>query len=77
MATWSRLEAACGRHGVPLRAAAMQFPLAHPAVTAVVTGCRSEAELDANLAAFETELPPALWEDLRTEGLLPDAAPTP
>jgi D-threo-aldose 1-dehydrogenase len=41
LARTRRLEAVCGRHGVPLAAAALQFPLAHPAVASVVAGARS------------------------------------
>jgi D-threo-aldose 1-dehydrogenase len=72
-----RLEAVCARWGVPLRAAAMRFPLGHPAVAAVVVGCRSTAELDENVRAFEAEIPAGLWAELRNEGLLPPDAPTP
>ncbi len=72
-----RIEAVCRRHDVPLKAAAIQFPLGHPAVASVVVGCRSVAELDENLAMFRHEIPGALWEDLRREGLLPEDAPDP
>ena len=54
----------CAAHGVPLAAAAMQFPLRHPAVAAVVVGVRSPAEVDADVAAFETEIPEQLWQEL-------------
>ncbi|MFZ5825470.1 MAG: aldo/keto reductase [Bacillota bacterium] len=60
-----RLEAVCARHGVSLRSAALQFPLAHPAVTSLVLGAVSRAEVEENLAAVQTPLPPALWDDLR------------
>ena len=72
-----RLEAACACHGVPLYAAAMQFPLAHPAITAVLTGAIAPAELDANLDALRLPIPAALWAELRAEGLLREDAPTP
>jgi len=72
-----RLQAACERHGVPLRAAALQFPLAHPAVACVLTGARSVAEIGENAALFARPIPPALWTDLRREGLLRDGTPTP
>jgi D-threo-aldose 1-dehydrogenase len=58
------LERICERHGVPLAAAAVQFPLRHPAVTSVVVGVRSVAELDGNVAAFDTPLPDELWSEL-------------
>jgi D-threo-aldose 1-dehydrogenase len=72
-----RLDAACQRHNVPLKAAAIQFPLGHPAVVSVLSGARSVAELDENIAMFQTPIPAALWDDLRAEGLLDAAAPTP
>jgi D-threo-aldose 1-dehydrogenase len=72
-----RLEQACGRHGVPLAAAALQFPLAHPALAAVVPGARSAAEVEANLALFRRPIPAALWQELKADGLLPAEAPVP
>jgi aryl-alcohol dehydrogenase-like predicted oxidoreductase len=60
----------CERYGVPLRAAAVQFPLQHPAVSCVVVGARSPAEVDAAVDAFEYEVPPTLWRALQDEGLL-------
>ncbi|WP_412539428.1 aldo/keto reductase [Longispora sp. K20-0274] len=71
------IEAVCARHGVPLRAAALRFALGHPAVTSVVVGARSPAEVDDNAAMFATDIPGGLWRDLRTAGLLPDGVPTP
>jgi len=72
-----RLRAACDRHGVPLRAAALQFPLGHPAVSCVVVGCVTAAEMQDSVRMFETEIPPELWADLKAERLLPEEAPTP
>ena len=60
-----RLEGICKARGVPLKAAAIQFPFTHPAVSAVLTGARSEAELRDNVAMFETPLPSDLWNALR------------
>lgn len=71
------IESVCERHGVPLRAAALQFPLAHPAIDVVVVGARSVAEWQDALAMVTHPVPPDFWHGLRTEGLLPDAAPTP
>lgn len=71
------LEVVCLRHGVPLKAAAIQFPLHHPAICSVVVGSRTPAEVAENVAMFELELPPDLWRELRSEGLLPDSAPIP
>lgn len=58
------LKAICRRHGVDLKAAALQFPLRHPAIPAVLTGCRSVAELEENLRMFEAPIPDDLWEEL-------------
>ena len=60
-----RLESVCKAHGVPLKAAAIQFPFTHPAVGAVLTGARSEAEFSENLAMLQTPIAPALWDALR------------
>lgn len=67
----------CAAHGVPLKAAALQFPLAHPAVACVLTGTRSAAELEENAALLAHPIPPALWDALRSAGLLDPDAPTP
>ncbi|HEY7736701.1 MAG TPA: aldo/keto reductase [Candidatus Limnocylindrales bacterium] len=72
-----RLADICSRHGVPLRTAAIQFPLAHPAVVSVVAGVRSTAHLDEYPAAMRAPIPADLWAELRSEGLLHPAAPTP
>jgi D-threo-aldose 1-dehydrogenase len=66
-----RLEAVCERHGVPLKAAALQFPLGHPAVATVVVGARSAAQVEEDVRMFEWEVPPALWSDLAADGLIP------
>jgi len=72
-----RIKAVCDRHGVPIQAAALQFPLAHPAVATVLTGARSIAELDQNLTFMRQPIPADLWQELKSEGLLPAEAPTP
>jgi D-threo-aldose 1-dehydrogenase len=72
-----QLAAVCERHGVPLKAAALQFPLAHPAVTSLLVGARSVAELEEDLALLRLELPTKLWDELSAEGLLAEEAPMP
>ena len=67
----------CDRHGVPLKAAAIQFPLAHPAVSCVVTGARTADEIRENVRLLQVAIPPELWTELRAEHLLPEEAPTP
>ena len=71
------IKAVCDRHNVPLQAAALQFPLAHPAVAVVLTGARSVEELDQNLAFMRQPIPADLWAELKSTGLLPAEAPTP
>jgi D-threo-aldose 1-dehydrogenase len=71
------LRDVCSRHGVPLRAAAIQFPAAHPAVASVLIGARSAAEVADAVEMFSLELPGQLWRDLRAAGLLPEEAPVP
>jgi D-threo-aldose 1-dehydrogenase len=70
------LEAICARHGVPLAAAALQFPLHHPAVASVVVGHERTSEVRANLALLRHAVPDALWFELKRERLIPDEAPT-
>ena len=72
-----RIEAVCARHGVALAAAALQFPLAHPAIASVVTGMRDEAEVLANVAHCAAPIPRAFWDELKREGLVAAAAPVP
>jgi D-threo-aldose 1-dehydrogenase len=59
-----RLSEVCGRHAVPLAAAAIQHPLRHPAVTSIVVGCRSAAEVEANAALLATPVGDDLWAEL-------------
>lgn len=64
-----RIEAVCRRHDVPLPAAALQFPLRHPAVASVVVGHQSAEEVDRNLALLQRDIPEALWAKLAAEGV--------
>ena len=72
-----RLGEVCARHDVPLRAAAMQFPLAHPAVVSLVAGVRTPSHLDEYPAMLARTIPAALWDELRAERLLRADAPVP
>jgi D-threo-aldose 1-dehydrogenase len=72
-----RIETHCAAHGVPLRAAALQFPLAHPAIEIVMLGARRVAEWDDALKMLQHPIPPAFWQALRRDGLIPQEAPTP
>jgi D-threo-aldose 1-dehydrogenase len=71
------LQAACAEFGVPLRAAAMQFPLAHPQVACVVLGARTEAEIADCVAMVQLPIPAGLWTELKERDLLRPEAPVP
>ena len=73
----AQIESVCEAHGVPLRAAALQFPLAHPAVEMVMLGARKVAEWDDALAMLQHPIAPEFWAALRAQGLIPSEAPTP
>jgi D-threo-aldose 1-dehydrogenase len=68
-----RLQEVCARHGTALAAAALQFPLRHPAVVSVLAGARTPEEASANAALLETRLPDALWAEIDAE-LDPDGS---
>lgn len=59
-----RLRETCARHDVPLPAAAVQFPLRHPAVATVLIGCRTPEEVAEDVRLANLDVPDALWEEL-------------
>lgn len=65
------LAETCRRHGVELPAAAIQYPLRHPAVCNVVIGARGAAQMASNIASMAAPVPDALWMDLAAAGLIP------
>lgn len=67
----------CARHGVDLKAAALQFCAAHPVVAAVIPGARTPDEVRQNAAMMTAPIPLGLWQALKQQGLLPLHAPTP
>ena len=71
------IEAVCRRHRVALAAAALQFPYGHPAVTAVIPGARTRAEVEQNVALREVAIPADFWRELKEVGLMRDDAPCP
>ncbi|MET9566681.1 aldo/keto reductase [Streptomyces tauricus] len=71
------LRRACADFDVPPLAAAVQFPLGHPAVTSVVVGARSADEVAQNVRLFDHPVPADFWTALRTTGLLDEETPTP
>lgn len=72
-----RIEDVCVAHRVPLAAAAMQFPLAHPAIASVVLGAVTAEEVKRNIAGFSRRIPARFWQDLVTAGLVRAEAPLP
>ncbi|WP_415145989.1 aldo/keto reductase [Limimaricola cinnabarinus] len=72
-----RIETVCTAHATPLIAVALQFPLAHAAVRSVIPGASSADEVRRNVEILQTPVPPALWSDLKGEGLIRADAPVP
>lgn len=77
VATVDRIEAVCTDFGVPLPAAALQFPLAHPAVVSVIPGMSDVHHINQTRQLFGTPIPDAFWHALRDEGLVRADAPLP
>ncbi|MFI7300729.1 aldo/keto reductase [Streptomyces sp. NPDC050121] len=72
-----RMKAVADRHRVPLRAAALHFPLGHPAVASVLSGARSAEEVRDTVDQMRRTVPAALWAELHAEELLPPHVPVP
>jgi D-threo-aldose 1-dehydrogenase len=72
-----QLKAVADRHGTTLRAAALAFCAAHPAVASVLVGARSADQVRDCAEQFAAPVPAAFWQELREEGLLPPDAPVP
>lgn len=72
-----RMDQTCRKHDVSLRAVALQFPTAHPAVASVLLGARNAAELHDAVTEATVPIPADCWRDLKTTGLLPENAPVP
>lgn len=73
----SGIRRVCDAHGVPIAAAALQFPLGSPLVASVIPGPRSRAEMQQIVEWFHFDIPSSLWSDLRNEGLLDESASVP
>jgi D-threo-aldose 1-dehydrogenase len=72
-----RLNAICARHSVPIQAAALQFPLGHPAVAAVMIGVSEPDFVRQNLDWARFPISQGLWSDLKAAGCLAAGAPVP
>ncbi len=77
LARVAAIEAVCARHGVPLRRAALQFPLGHEAVASLVMGAVAPAEVADQIAELSQPVPAALWAELKADGLLAADVPVP
>ncbi|SEO14413.1 aldo/keto reductase [Bradyrhizobium sp. OK095] len=71
------LDELCRKHGTELKAAALQFCMAHPAVTVAVLGARNAGEVADNIAMSQATVPPAFWQELRAQNLVDARAPLP
>jgi D-threo-aldose 1-dehydrogenase len=71
-----QIEAVCQRHGVKLIEAALQFPLMHPAIVSIIPGGQSVDQVRNNRSILDVEIPAALWDELKAEGLIRPDAPT-
>ena len=72
-----RLDVLCRQYAVPRKAAALQFPLAHPAVASVIPGCRSASEVIENAEMVEFPIPPEFWLELKAARIIETGAPVP
>jgi D-threo-aldose 1-dehydrogenase len=72
-----RLREACYELGVSVKAAAVQFALAHPAVVSLVAGVRTPGHLDDYPELMRAQIPQGFWDALRARRLIPESAPVP
>jgi D-threo-aldose 1-dehydrogenase len=77
LAKVATIEKICMSHNVPLKAAALQFPLHHDSVASVIPGTSSATELNENLRMLRIPVPAELWRELKSAGLMDAQAPTP
>ncbi|MBP0445357.1 aldo/keto reductase [Roseomonas sp. SSH11] len=77
IAARDRIAAVCGRFGVDIRAAALQFCAAHPVVASVIPGAKAADRVRQNIALMAQPIPGDFWQALKREDLLPGDAPTP
>jgi D-threo-aldose 1-dehydrogenase len=71
-----QIDAICQCYDVPIRAVAIQFAWAHPAVTSVVVGMSTPEEVYDNIGALTLPIPQDLWKELKHYRLIPEEAPT-
>jgi D-threo-aldose 1-dehydrogenase len=72
-----RYQTICDRYGVPIKAAALQFPSAHPAVVSVIPGPVSMKEMNENIQMMQHDIPREMWDEMAAEGLILRGCPLP
>ncbi|MEU6772425.1 aldo/keto reductase [Streptomyces sp. NPDC046759] len=72
-----RLKDLADRHGVSMKAAALQFSLAHPVTAAVIPGATKPSRIAEDLAALHEQIPADFWRELREADLVSPQAPLP
>ena len=72
-----KITAICASHGVELSAAALQFPMHHPAVVSVIPGANHPDQVISNYDQVAADIPNDMWSELKSEGHLREDAPTP
>ena len=72
-----RIKAIADRHGVPIKAAALHFVLAHPAVVSVIPGASRPERIAEDYAALKTVVPESFWGEMRAQNLVSPDAPLP
>lgn len=77
LAKVAAIETICADYHVPIKAAALQFPLHHSCVASVIPGMSNAAELSENLRMLRTPVPTEFWHELKSAGLMDAQAPTP
>ncbi|MEV6667389.1 aldo/keto reductase [Streptomyces nigra] len=77
LAKVDRIKALAERYGIPIKAAALQFSLAHPATVAAIPGATRPSRIAEDVAALDADVPAAFWTALREEGLIAENAPVP
>ncbi|MDO6415828.1 aldo/keto reductase [Sphingomonas sp. BIUV-7] len=72
-----RIATICEAHGADIRSAALQFCAAHPVVAAIIPGAKKKERVEENARLMAATVPPAVWQELKAAGLIPDGAPVP
>jgi D-threo-aldose 1-dehydrogenase len=77
LAKVERIKGIAQRYKVPIKAAALQFTLAHPAVAAVIPGASRPERIAEDHAALKASIPDDFWQELRKQSLVVPTAPLP